>query len=76
MGTFENKELHKFMASSSVCARVPPFYREPLTMPTPGKVFFLPTARFLPLASGNGSNHGYRGIPLNIARIQISNQNR
>jgi hypothetical protein len=37
---------------------------------------FLPTARFLPLASGNGSNRGYRGIPLNTARIQISNQNR
>jgi hypothetical protein len=37
---------------------------------------FLPTARFLPLASGNDSNPGYRGIPLNTVRIQISNQNR
>jgi hypothetical protein len=36
---------------------------------------FLPTARFLPLASGNGSNRSYRGIPLNTVRIQISNQN-
>jgi mTERF domain-containing protein len=34
---------------------------------------FLPTVAFLPLGSGNG---WYRGIPLNTARIQISNQNR
>jgi hypothetical protein len=39
--------------------------------PRPG--FFLPTVAFLPLGGGNGS---YRGIPLNTARIQISNQNR
>jgi hypothetical protein len=38
--------------------------------------FFLPTAGFLPLGSGKGSYRGYRGIPLNTARIQISNQNR
>jgi hypothetical protein len=37
--------------------------------------FFLPTAGFLPLGSGKGSYRGYRGIPLNTARIQISNQN-
>jgi hypothetical protein len=37
-----------------------------------GRVF-LPTVGFLPLAGGKGS---YRGIPLNTARIQISNQNR
>jgi hypothetical protein len=37
---------------------------------------FLPTAGFLPLGSGKGSYRGYRGIPLNTARIQISNQNR
>jgi hypothetical protein len=38
--------------------------------------FFLPTAGFLPLGSGKGSYRGYCGIPLNTARIQISNQNR
>jgi hypothetical protein len=38
--------------------------------------FFLPTAGFLPLGSGKGSYRGYRGIPLNTARIQISNQSR
>jgi hypothetical protein len=38
--------------------------------------FFLPTAGFLPLGSGKGSYRGYRGIPLNTVRIQISNQNR
>jgi hypothetical protein len=38
--------------------------------------FFLPTAGFLPLGSGKGNYRGYRGIPLNTARIQISNQNR
>jgi hypothetical protein len=41
-----------------------------------GRRFSLWTDRFLPLASGNGSIRGYRGIPLNTARIQISNQNR
>jgi hypothetical protein len=34
---------------------------------------FLPTVDFLPVPSGSGF---YRGIPLNTARIQISNQNR
>jgi hypothetical protein len=34
--------------------------------------FFLPTATFLPPGSGMAV---YRGIPLNTARIQISNQN-
>jgi hypothetical protein len=41
-----------------------------------GTRFFLPTAGFLPLGSCKGSYRGYRGIPLNTARIQISNQNR
>jgi hypothetical protein len=38
--------------------------------------FFLPTAGFLPLGSGKRTNGSYHGIPLNTARIQISNQNR
>jgi hypothetical protein len=38
----------------------------------PQPEFFLPTVGFLPLGGGKGI---YRGIPLNTARIQISNQN-
>jgi hypothetical protein len=40
-----------------------------------GRVF-LPFAGFIPPGSGNGRNRLYRSIPLNTARIQISNQNR
>jgi hypothetical protein len=56
--------------SPAAAAVIPPTAVLPLV---PGGWVFLRTVEFLQVPSGNGS---YRGIPLNTARIQISNQNR
>jgi hypothetical protein len=72
------QKVHKAPQAKSAAGTAHPRRRRPTESwrPPLPPGFFLPTAGFLPLGSGKGSYRGYRDIPLNTARIQISNQNR
>jgi hypothetical protein len=76
-GTFLSEQtIHQQSANSTFLSEQTSISHRPnegraryTVVPAAEAGFFLPTVGFLPLGS-------YRGIPLNTARIQISNQNR